>query len=91
MNARFPADSDDEKKALAKLLEDNLTMIAALEEQLREQAALLGLANKLPKDVERAEEQAEQLKWALETVKAWNRKLRDDLGHRPGAPVPKKP
>ena len=93
LHARFPADSEEEKKTLAKLAEDNQTLIAALEEQLQENVALLGMANKLNKDVERAEEQAEELKRLVEAYKAKNRKLRDELGLRRDRPVevPKKP
>jgi hypothetical protein len=90
LRARFPADTDDEKKALAKLIEDNQALITAIEEQIAEQAALLGLTNKLMKDVDRAEEQQEQLKRLLDSLKAKNKKLRDEIGLRPGAPVPKR-
>jgi RNA polymerase sigma factor (sigma-70 family) len=90
LKARFPADSEDEKKALAQLLEDNETLIAGVEEQLREHAALLRLTSKVTKDVERAAEQADELKRLLEVWKLKNRKLRDELGLRPG-PVPEKP
>ena len=90
MRARFPADSADEKKALAKVLEENQALIAALEEQLHEHAALLGVASKLTKDVDQAEERTEELKRLLETYKVRNKKLRDELGLRPGA-VPRQP
>jgi len=87
LRARFPADSEEEKKTLSKLAEDNQALIAALEEQLHEHAALLGMANKLNKDVERAAEQAEELKRLVEAYKAKNRKLRDELGLRRDRPA----
>jgi hypothetical protein len=86
LKARFPADSAEEKKALGKLLTENEALIAAVEEQLREHAALLRLTTT---DTERAAEQADELKRLLEVWKAKNRKLRDELGLRPGAAVPK--
>jgi hypothetical protein len=94
LRARFAADTEEEKKkALDKLVEGNQAMIAILEEQLHEHAALLGMASKLNKDVERAEEQAEELKRLVESYKAKNRKLRDELGLRRDRPVevPKEP
>ena len=93
LKARFAADSEEEKKALAQHVQDNHAMIAALEEQLQEHAALLGLTNKMTRDVERAAEQGEELKRLLEAYKARNRKLREELGLRRGAPVeaPKRP
>ncbi|HKB06504.1 MAG TPA: hypothetical protein VKD90_30190, partial [Gemmataceae bacterium] len=90
LRARFPADTDDEKKALARLIEENQALIAAVEEQIAEQAALLGLTNKLTKDVDHAEAQQEQLRRLLDNLKVKNKKLRDEIGLRPGAPVPKK-
>jgi hypothetical protein len=93
LRARFPADSEEEKKVLARLVEDNQALIATLEEQLHEHAALLGMASKLNKDVERAAEQAEELKRLVESYKAKNRKLRDELGLRRDRPAagPSKP
>jgi RNA polymerase sigma factor (sigma-70 family) len=93
LRARFAADTEEEKKALDKLVEGNQALIAILEEQLHEHAALLGMASKLNKDVERAEEQAEELKRLVEAYRAKNRKLRDELGLRRDRPVevPKKP
>jgi RNA polymerase sigma factor (sigma-70 family) len=87
LRARFAADSEEEKRTLAKLVEDNQELIATLEEQLHEHAALLGMASKLNKDVEQAEEQAEELKRLVETYKLKNRKLRDELGLRRTGPV----
>jgi hypothetical protein len=51
------------------------------------------LASKLNKDVERAAEQAEELKRLVETYKLKNRKLRDELGLKRDRPVevPRKP
>ena len=66
-------------------------MIAALEEQLREHAALLALTGQLAKDVDTAEEQRDELQRILEALKAKNKKLRDEIGLRPGAGVPKRP
>jgi RNA polymerase sigma factor (sigma-70 family) len=93
LRARFAADSEEEKKLLDKIVEDNQALIATLEEQLHEHAALLGLASKLNKDVERAAEQAEELKRLVETYKLKNRKLRDELGLKRDRPVevPRKP
>jgi hypothetical protein len=91
LRARFPADTDADKKALAKLVEDNRLLVTALEEQLREHAALLALTGQLAKDVDRAEEQNDELKRMLDAFKAKNKKLRDEIGLRPGAGVPNRP
>jgi RNA polymerase sigma factor (sigma-70 family) len=89
LRARFPADTEEEKKALARLLEQNQALIAALEEQISEYAALLALNNKLTRDLDRAEEEQDRLKKMVNDLKAMNKKLRDDLGLRRGAGVPK--
>ncbi|HKB04137.1 MAG TPA: DUF1559 domain-containing protein, partial [Gemmataceae bacterium] len=91
LRARFAADTDEDKKALAKLVEENQALVAALEEQLREHAALLGLTGQLAKDVDTAEERRDELQRMLEAFKARNKKLRDEIGLRPGAGVPKRP
>ncbi|HJZ91086.1 MAG TPA: hypothetical protein VKE40_09455, partial [Gemmataceae bacterium] len=89
LRARFAADSEEEKKALAQLLNENLGLIATLEQQAADHAALLGLVNKMTRDIDQAEEVQEQLKTAINALKAKNKKLRDEIGLRPGAPVPK--
>ena len=92
LQARFPADSAEEKKTLARLLEENQVLIAAIEKQIEEHAALLALMSKSTNDVGKAEEQQEQqeqLKVMLEGMRAKNKKLRDELGLRPGSAVPK--
>jgi hypothetical protein len=89
LRARFPADTEEEKKALARLLEQNQALIAALEEQISEYAALLALNNKLTRDLDRAEEEQDRLNKMVNDLKAMNKKLRDDLGLRRGAGVPK--
>lgn len=93
LKARFPADSDDERKALAKVLEENQLLIAAIEKLLKEHAALLATINGVTKELTRAEEQQEELRVMLEALKAKNKKLRDEMGYRPNGPisVPKLP
>jgi hypothetical protein len=89
MRARFPADTEEDKKALVRMLEQNQALIAALEEQISEHASLLALSNKLTRDIERAEEEQERLQRLLDSLKTMNKKLRDDLGLRRGAAPPK--
>jgi hypothetical protein len=89
LRARFAADSEDEKKALARMLEDNQKLIAAVERQIAENAALMGLTNKLTRDLEKAEDLNERLTEMVNALKARNKKLRDEIGLRPGAPVPR--
>jgi hypothetical protein len=89
MHARFPADSAEERKVLAQLLEENEVLVAALTKELEEHARLLSLTGKVTKEVRTAEEQQHQLQAMLESMKARNKKLRDELGLRPGAAVPK--
>lgn len=91
LRARFAADSEDEKKALAKLVDENQVLIAAIEQQLKEHAALLATLNGVTREVTRAEEQQEELREMLDALKARNKKLRDEMGLRPGAAVPKLP
>lgn len=91
LRARFAADSEEEKKALAKLLDENQVLIAAIEQQLKEHVALLATLNGVTKEVTRAEDQQEELRAMLEAMKARNKKLRDEMGLRPGAAVPKLP
>ena len=90
LRARFAADTEEEKKALARMVEENEALIAAIEVQIAEHAALLVLNNKLTKDLDRAEEQQDHLRRMLDALKVKNKKLRDEVGLRPGAPVPKK-
>lgn len=89
LTARFAADSEDEKKALAKLVEENQALIGKLEEQLADLPALLALTSKLTKDLDRAEEEQTRIKQLIDGLKALNKKMRDDLGLRPGATIPK--
>lgn len=89
LRATTPADSEEEKKALGKLLEQNQELIALLETQFADHAALLALANRLTKDLDRAEEQQEQLRAMIENLKLKNKKLRDDLGLGSGTPISK--
>jgi hypothetical protein len=89
LRTTFPADTEEAKKTLAKLLEQNLELIAVLEKQIAEHAALLALTNKLTKDLDRAEEEQERLNSMIESLKAKNKKLRDELGLRGGSPIPK--
>ncbi len=91
LKARFAADSAEEKKALASVLKENQLLISAIEGQLKEHAALLETINGVTKELTTAEEQQEQLRAMLEALKARNKKLRDELGLRPGAAVPKLP
>jgi RNA polymerase sigma factor (sigma-70 family) len=88
LRAQFPADSAEEKKALAKTLEENQALIAKLEEQFKEHAALLALTSKLAKDLERGQDEQARIQEMMERLRLLNKKLRDDLGLRPGAPVP---
>jgi hypothetical protein len=88
LRAQFPVDTEEEKKALAKLLEDNQALITKLEEQFKEHTALLGLTGKLTKDIDRAEADQARIQQMIENLRAMNKKMRDDLGLRPGGPVP---
>jgi RNA polymerase sigma factor (sigma-70 family) len=90
LRARFAVDTEEEKKALARMVEENEALMAAIEKQIAEQSALLALINKSMKDLDRAEEQQDHLRRMLDTLKVKNKKLRDEVGLRPGAPVPKK-
>ena len=85
IKARFPIDSEEDKKALAGIVAENQALIAKLEEQLADHAALLKLSNKLTKDMDRAEEDRERIRKILDSLKAMNKKMRDEFGLREGS------
>jgi len=89
LRARFVADAQEEKKALARLLEENDILIAAIEHQAAEHAKLLKFMNKSPRDLDRAEEVQEQLKTSLEILRVRNQKYRAELGFTPRQTLPK--
>jgi RNA polymerase sigma factor (sigma-70 family) len=89
LRARFVADAQEEKKALARLLEENEILIAAVERQAAEHATLLKFMNKTPRDLDRAEEVQEQLKTSLEILRVRNQKYRAELGFTPRQTLPK--
>ena len=89
IHARFPADSAEEKKALARLIEDNQLLIAMIEKLSAENATLLRAHGKHTKDLERAEESKEWLERQLESLRAVNQKYRGELGITPTQRIPK--
>ena len=89
LRARFVADAQEEKKVLARLLEENEILIAAIERQAAEHATLLKFMNKTPRDLDRAEEVQEQLKTSLDILRVRNQKYRAELGFTPRQTLPK--
>jgi RNA polymerase sigma factor (sigma-70 family) len=89
LQARFPAESAEEKQQLADLIAANDRLIDEIDSVLKVHVELLRAANGFARDFDRAEEHADELKRMLDTLKAKNKKLRDDLGLRRDAPVPK--
>jgi DNA-directed RNA polymerase specialized sigma24 family protein len=87
--AAFKADSAEEKETLVKQQKANLMKIQALEEAFTEQIALLKLQNALELDPEKNHALGDILERMLETFLPRNKKLRDELGLRPNARIPK--
>ena len=87
--ARTPVETAEEKKELARLIDDNATMIKAIEKEIAEYGALLALKNKGVKETEQVTEQREVLERMLQNLRTKNRQLRDDLGLRRDTEVPK--
>jgi hypothetical protein len=88
LRAQF-AESVEEKKALAKTLEDNASLIATFDAQSKEFADLLRLWNKMTRDIDQAEDTRERLRMLLEQFKALNLKYRNELGIGPRGSIPK--
>jgi DNA-directed RNA polymerase specialized sigma24 family protein/Tol biopolymer transport system component len=87
--AAFKADSAEEKETLVKQQKANLMKIQALEEAFTEQIALLKLQNALELDPEKNHALGDILERMLETFVPRNKKLRNELGLRPNARIPK--
>ena len=73
---------------LARTLNENATLLAEIDEAMKELAALQKLKNSLITDVEKARDMTLELKRFLEAFKPRVKKERDDLGLMPGAKVP---
>jgi RNA polymerase sigma factor (sigma-70 family) len=89
LQARLPVETAEEKQQLAELIAANDRLIDEIDSVLKVHVELLRAANGFARDFERAEEQADELKRMLDELKARNKKLRDDLGLRRDAAVPK--
>src|SRR5262249_15524639 len=80
--------SEEERAERERQSQEYQNLIFRLEKLTQEHAALLALRNKVTKDADTAEEQRRQILAMIEALEAKNKQLRDDLGLRPGAPVP---
>jgi RNA polymerase sigma factor (sigma-70 family) len=89
LHVASPAETPEEKAQLRHYLADNDKLIAQIEALMREHNALLTLRNANTGDLGKAEEQGGVLTQIIEELRARNRMLREDLGLRPGVPVPK--
>ena len=89
MRARFPEDAAEEKKTLARLIEDNELLIARIEKLSAENAVLLRAYGRHTKDVDQAEASKEWLERQLENLRTVNRKFRAELGLGPNQRLPK--
>jgi RNA polymerase sigma factor (sigma-70 family) len=89
LRAPMPADTPEEKEQLRKQIDENQRVIDRITRLMEEHTALLNVRNRLTRDVGQAEEQALRLMEYADRLRAMNKQLRDDLGLRPGAPVPK--
>jgi RNA polymerase sigma factor (sigma-70 family) len=87
--APLTAVTPEEKAALQKLLDRNQELIAEIDQLMKEHVKLLGTKNQVIGDWNLAEEQAEKLKQIADGLRAKNKQIRDDLGLRPGATIPK--
>jgi RNA polymerase sigma factor (sigma-70 family) len=84
-----PVETDEDKEQLRKLLDENQQLIEKVRGLMKEHADLLALQNRMTKDLTRAEDIGETLKRIVEELTMRNKQVRDDLGLRRGAPVPK--
>jgi hypothetical protein len=91
LHAHFPADSAEEKKALAKLIEDNQVLIATIEKLNEENAKLMRKHAEATRDVDQAEQTQEWLRQKLEELRVINRKYRDEFGLPHDRPATKGP
>jgi hypothetical protein len=87
--AAMPADSPDEKLRLKKQIDENQEVIDQIERLMKEYRDLLALQNKLIGDLSDSEDQHEYLRQMVNQLKLRNKKIRDDIGLKDGAPVPK--
>jgi RNA polymerase sigma factor (sigma-70 family) len=87
--APLTAETPEEKAALKKLLDGNQKLIAEIDELMKEHVKLLGTKNQVIGDLGLAEERAAKLKQIADGLRAKNKQIRDDLGLRPGAAIPK--
>ena len=74
---------------LRKVIDQNQRAIDRIRELMKEHVELLALQNRVTRDSGRAEEHGEWLAKIVEELTARNKKIRDDLGLRPGIPIPK--
>jgi RNA polymerase sigma factor (sigma-70 family) len=88
LRARFPADSDEEKKALSKLIEENQAAIEAIEKLNAENAKLIRVYAGLTKDTEQAEATRDWLQQTLQNLRLVNQKYRAELGLAPKSEIP---
>lgn len=84
LRAHLPAESADEKKALARLQEENRALIEAIEKLQAENAELLKTLNQKSNSVDRVEADQDNLKRMLNALRAENKRYRSELGG-PGA------
>jgi RNA polymerase sigma factor (sigma-70 family) len=83
MHVRFPADTAEEKKALARLVGENQEAIRQMEKLMAENAVLLRKYTEATGDVEQAEQMQKWLQHRLDELRAVNKKFRDEFGMKP--------
>jgi RNA polymerase sigma factor (sigma-70 family) len=89
LRARFPVDTEEERKAIARLVKDNEDLIATIERLSAENAKLLRWHSQSTRDTEQTEAAQDALRRNLEILKAWNQKYRAELGFTPNQALPK--
>ena len=89
LRARFPVDTEEEKKAIARLVKDNDDLIATIERLSAENARLLRWYSQTARDMEQTEAAQEAIRRKLEILKTWNQKYRAELGFAPNQTLPK--
>jgi len=89
LRARFPVDTEEEKKAIARLVKDNEDLIATIERLSAENAKLLRWYSQSAGDMEQTEATQDALRRKIEILKAWNQKYRAEFGFTPNQTLPK--
>ncbi len=89
MRASTQAETPEEKAELENLVRENQKLVDEIQQLMKEHTDLLALQTHIEKDPSKAEDLRDRLKQIAEQMRLKNKQMRDNLGLRPGGPVPK--